>query len=78
MFFEFLYSRIFNACNSVCIFFGFFYTYSFFQCILLFSALAVSSNRFFYFYNCFLDCRSPDFQHLYSFDFEIIFPLMHS
>ena len=65
MFFEFVYSRIFNACNSVCIFFGFF-------------TLTVSSNRFFYFYNRFLDCRSPDFQHSYSFDFEIIFPLMHS
>lgn len=36
MFFEFLYSRIFNACNSVCIFFGFF-------------TLTVSSNVFSYF-----------------------------
>ena len=53
-------------------------TCSFFQCILLFPALAVSSNRLSYFYTCFLDCRSPDFQHLFSFDFEIIFPLMYS
>ena len=53
-------------------------TCSFFQCILLFPVLAVSSNRFSYFYTCFLDCRSPDFQHLFSFDFEIIFPLMYS
>ena len=36
MFFEFVYSRIFNACTSVCIFFGFF-------------TLTVSSNVFSYF-----------------------------